>query len=81
MELLLVPFLILGQAVPTLLAVVAGIAIARWLGLFEPRGERTRPQSRRGLILALAIVAVVLVIMLIVTPVSTDSGGSITFKS
>jgi hypothetical protein len=56
------------------LAVVVGIAIARWLGLFEPRAEGTRvPTRRRGLILGLSVVAIVLVFALAFLGVSTGS--------
>jgi hypothetical protein len=48
-ELLLIPFLFIAQAIPTVLAVVVGVAIARWLGLFDPRAEGNRvPTGHRG---------------------------------
>jgi hypothetical protein len=76
MEILVFVLAFIAQAIPTVLAVVVGIALARWLGLFEPRAEGARvPTGRRGLALALAVVAVLLVLALLVLPLSSDSGA------
>jgi hypothetical protein len=58
--------LLLAQALPTVLAVVAGIAFARWLGLLEPRGADRHPWiGRRRLAGALGAGAVLVVFVLV----------------
>ena len=74
MELLFFLLVLIAQAIPTVLAVVVGIAIARWLGLFEPRNEGSRvPPRRWGLILGLGVVALMLVFALLFLGVSAGS--------
>jgi hypothetical protein len=77
MEVLVFLLVLIAQAIPTVVAVVVGIAIARWLGLFQPRDEGSRVPTRRwGLILGLAVVAIVLVFALLFLGVSTGSTDS-----
>ena len=78
MEILLFPLLVVAQAIPTVLAVVVGIAIARWMGLFEPRHHADEGATRRrGLGLAVGVVAIALVLVLLLAGVSSDGGGNL----